>query len=239
MKTYKVLIVDDERLARKELSNLISQFPGLNLVGEAQSVDDAKLKISLHKPDIVFLDIQMPKKSGFDLLNEIVVDFKVIFVTAFDQFAIKAFEVNALDYILKPITFERLNTAILNINDNQVNNHKISPKLKYDDHLFVNHQDHANFIELSKIVYIESNGDYTMLVLNSGKRIPYRRTMQKWESILPSNKFIRIHRSHIINLNYLDKMEEGTNYSYSVFLKGINNRFIMSRRYAQHYKKLS
>ena len=108
----KALVIDDERLARKELISLLSQFPKIEIVGEAVNADDAQEKIEVLKPEILFLDIQMPGKNGFELLESLDVVPKVIFTTAYDEYALKAFEVSALDYLLKPISKERLEETI-------------------------------------------------------------------------------------------------------------------------------
>lgn len=137
MKMIKTLVVDDERLARVKLISLLSNFKYINIVGEAESVDDAIIKINDLQPELLFLDIQMPGKTGFDLINQFDFKGKIIFVTAFDKYAINAFEVNALDYLLKPVNKERLNQALERYINNIPVDYYNNQKLNKEDLLFL------------------------------------------------------------------------------------------------------
>ena len=128
------IIIDDERLARKELASMLSEFSNISILGEADDVTSAVEQIEKHNPDVIFLDIQMPGESGFDLLNKIDKELKVIFVTAYDEYAIEAFEINALDYLLKPINPERLKKAVKRLSDAKEGIKTSVKPGKYDDH---------------------------------------------------------------------------------------------------------
>jgi len=241
--TLKVLIVDDERLARKKLSMLIEKIENVTIVGEADCVDDAMDKIEKLSPDLLLLDIQMPGKSVFEMLNNINFKGRVIFVTAYDQYAIRAFELNALDYLLKPVTLERLKTAI-----DRSYNYKIgdplqtncaSPKsLLSDDYIMLNFNNEIMFVKVKTIKCISAATDYTLVFLESGKKGLVLKSLNEWENRLPKNQFIRIHRSTIINIDFVQKVTKWFNYSCHVYIRNIDDPFILSRRYLKKLKTL-
>lgn len=231
--SIKVLVVDDERLARLELIRLLLKHPEVQIVGEADSVSSAIERIEAFAPDLVFLDIQMPEESGFALFEKITVDFAVVFVTAFDNYAIRAFEVNALDYLLKPVnptrlaqTLERVKTNLTVSATNQ--NKQI---YSYEDYLFVKSKEKPEFLKISSIVYITATGSYTH-IYTGGKEKVVIKPLKEWEDLLPPQHFLRIHRTYIINLNYIEKIEPWFNNSYQVYLKTVKTPIITSRRYA-------
>lgn len=236
MNKIKALVVDDERLARKELILMLKEFESIVVVSEADGVNSALVEIKKHNPDVIFLDIQMPGKSGFDLLESTDLKAKVIFVTAFDEFAIRAFEVNALDYLLKPINPERLQIALERFEKNEMEIESSFNALKYDDHLFLNVNNKLKFIKINSIVSITAAGDYSNIICVDGKKGLTLKTMKEWENRLPINNFCRIHRSNIVNLNYVDSLEEWFNNSYKVYLKNISEPLVMSRRYVSNLK---
>ncbi|MFH1851920.1 MAG: LytTR family DNA-binding domain-containing protein [Candidatus Neomarinimicrobiota bacterium] len=237
-KPYKALIIDDERLARKDLRDLLSEINEIEIVGEADSVVSAQEAIQKLRPDVIFLDIQMPGESGFDLLEKIDAELKIIFVTAYDEFAIRAFDVNALDYLLKPVNPVRLKTAIERIDLQDEFQVAGTRKLNYNDHLFLMVNSQFKFLGIKNILYINSAGDYSEILTISGVKGLTQKSMKEWETRLPENHFTRIHRSTIINLDYIDHLEEWFNYSYRVYLKGIEEPFVMSRRYVAKLKNL-
>jgi len=236
MNKIKALVVDDERLARKELILMLKEFESIVVVSEADGVNSALVEIKKHNPDVIFLDIQMPGKSGFDLLESTDLKAKVIFVTAFDEFAIRAFEVNALDYLLKPINPERLQIAIERLEKNEMEIESKYNQLNYDDHLFLNVNNKLKFIKINSIVSITAAGDYSHNICVDGKKGLTLKTMKEWENRLPINNFCRIHRSNIVNLNYVDSLEEWFHNSYKVYLKNISEPLVMSRRYVSNLK---
>ncbi len=237
-KPYTAIIIDDERLARKDLSNLISEIGSVTLVGEADSVSTGVEALKKHKPDVIFLDIQMPGESGFDLLEKIKIDAKIIFVTAYDEYAIRAFDINALDYLLKPVNPDRLKAAIERIELQDEFQSASTRKLKYNDHLFLMVNSQFKFLGIKSIICITSAGDYSQIITNDGLKGLTQKSMKEWETRLPEAHFTRIHRSTIINLEYVDHLEEWFNYSYRVYLQNIKEPFIMSRRYVAKLKAL-
>ena len=233
---FKALVVDDERLARKELILMLKEFENINVIGEADDVPSAIEAINKLNPDVIFLDIQMPGESGFDLLNKIDTEAKIIFVTAFDEHAIHAFEINALDYLLKPINPERLKLSIERLELDSEDAENQDKKLNYDDYLLLNLNNHLKFLSISSIISITSAGDYSNILLDKNKKGLTLKSMKEWEKRLPEKHFCRIHRSTIINMNYIERIEEWFNNSYRVYLKNIKDPMVMSRRYASKLK---
>lgn len=227
------LIIDDERLARKELVTLLKEIPMIEIVGEADSAGSALTLIDQTDPDLLFLDIQMPGESGFDLLAKINTRARTIFVTAYDEYAIRAFEVNALDYLLKPVNPERLKTTIDRIRETPEPVGARRTKLEGTDTLFILFGAHFRLIRINTIVCITASGDYSELFLSDGSHGLTSKTMAEWEERLPEKMFARIHRSAIINLGYVDKMEEWFNGTYRIAMSGIPEPLNMSRRYAK------
>ena len=233
----KAIIVDDERLARKELRSLLAGHRSLEVLGEAQNVDQAIALIETSEPDVVFLDIQMPGESGFALLERVKPTFKVIFVTAFDSYALRAFEVNALDYLLKPINPARLARAIEKLSSNEdTGPPTIIRKLEYEDRLFIESDERSFFLKINSIVCVCAAGDYSEVMTAEGKKWLVLKPLKEWEERLPEKYFSRIHRSTIINLDHVDRVESWFNRSYQVYLKSIKEPFTMSRRYAAKLK---
>lgn len=233
---FKALLVDDERLARKELRSLLAAHPEIEVMGEAESVNKAAQLIRSLKPDVVFLDIQMPGESGFDLLDRVEAKFKVIFVTAFDAYAIRAFEVNALDYLLKPINPDRLACAIERLATGESANEEQIKKLEYDDRLFLALDERSRFLKISAIECINAAGDYSEVFTSDGQKSMVLKPLKEWEERLPEKYFSRIHRSTIVNLEYVERMEKWFNQSYRIYLRNIEKPFTMSRRYAAKLK---
>lgn len=229
------VVVDDERLARKALTSLIAEVPEIELVGEADCVDAAVALINKEQPDIIFLDIQMPGESGFDLPEKINSNSKIIFVTAFDEYALRAFEINALDYLMKPVNLPRLKASVSRIFEEH--EPPSSKKLlSCDDRLFILFTTHYVFLKIDTIVYINSSGDYSEVHLADGRQGLTNKTMQEWEERLPEKCFCRIHRSVIINMDFVVKVDEWFNNAFRVHLKGVTEPFVMSRRYASLIK---
>ena len=233
--TLKAVIIDDERLARVKLRRLINNHPNIHIVGEADRVTAGINLIETEKPNVIFLDIQMPNETGFDLLDQIKTDAKIIFVTAFDEYAIRAFEVNALDYLLKPINPDRLAEAIDRLSSAKLSE---SPQesLEYDDFFFLNTKEESKFIKVSLIKCIIAADVYSELLTYKNEKFLLSKPLNEWETQLPRKNFIRIHRSTIVNLEYVKKVEKWFNYSYRMHLRGVNEPFVISRRYATKIK---
>ncbi len=224
------VIVDDERLARRELGSLLEAHPDVLIVGEADSVASAAQLVNREEPDVVFLDIQLVGETGFDLFELLDVEPAVVFVTAFEQHAIRAFEVNALDYLLKPVTPERLAAALQKVTAPGPG--AAAVPLDYADRLFLRLDDRMTFLRVDAIKYITAAADYSYLHTVDGKRRLVHKPLKDWEARLPANYFLRIHRSTIVNMEHVERLEPWSNYSYRVHLVGVDEPLSMSRRYA-------
>ena len=227
------MIVDDERLARAKLRSMLADFPNIQIVGEADSVAEALIAIEKTNPEIIFLDIQMPRASGFDLLEKIQTDLKIIFVTAYDEYALRAFDVNALDYLLKPVSFSRLAQTIERLGQTPVIAEK---KFEYDDFIFVNSARKSKFIKIKTIKCILAADVYSEILINENEKFLLLKSLSEWENRLPAKNFLRIHRSTIINLEFVERVEKKFNYSHRVYLKGIVEAFAVSRRHSVKLK---
>lgn len=238
MLKLKSIIVDDEWLVRNELKIMLAEYPEIDVVGEATNVPQAIEVILELKPDVIFLDIQMPGATGFDLLERIDINCKIIFITAYDQYAIKAFEVNAIDYLLKPIKRERLGKTIFRLLNKEESISRAGHMLSYEDVAYVVVNKALKFIKVSAIKCIIAEGNYSYLYYNNQKKELISKTLQEWEEILPSDYFVRIHRSTIVNFEYVENVSKCQNYTYLVKIQEIEKQFIMSRRYAARLKKI-
>ncbi|MDR7131577.1 two-component system LytT family response regulator [Algoriphagus sp. 4150] len=240
----RAIVIDDERLARKELINLLNQLESVEVVGEAVNVDDAKDKIDQLNPDVIFLDIQMPEKTGFDLLEELDNVPHVIFTTAYDEYALKAFQVNALDYLLKPIEPKRLEEAIAKLqgkidgfakNEENPSVHS-QKKLTLDDQVFVKDGDRCWFVRLSNVRLFESDGNYIKVYFDNFKPMIHK-SLNALDERLDEKSFFRASRKHIINLGWVEGIEPWFNGGLVVTLKG-GDRIEVSRRQAARFKEM-
>ncbi len=235
----KALIIDDERLARVELKRLLSPHKEINIVGEAVNVDDAMNKITELSPELIFLDIQMPGKNGFELLEELDSVPTVIFTTAYDEYALKAFEYNALDYLLKPIEPKRLEETIKKVIERNRKDTAASleqPVLNEEDQIFVKDGEKCWFVKLSTIRLMESEGNYVRLYFEDNKPL-ILRTLNYLDERLDNKTFFRASRKHIINLKWIESIEPWLNGGLLVKLKG-GNKVEVSRRQAIKFKEM-
>ncbi|MBD3373484.1 response regulator [candidate division KSB1 bacterium] len=237
MDTIKALLVDDEWLIRQELARMLENNRAIGLIREAASVEEAIDLLSDFKPDVIFLDVEMPGESGFTLFQKAKINCQVIFVTAYDQYAVRAFEVNALDYLLKPIRPERLHQSIDRLTCNTRMQEKEKQELTIDDVIYLNIDGALRFIKLYNIKYIYAEGNYSIIQLESGQKELVSKTLQEWQEILPENYFIRIHRSCIVNFNYVEHVEKCKNNTCHIYLKDSSDYHVMSRRYVSKLKK--
>jgi two-component system LytT family response regulator len=226
----KALIIDDERLARAELRRLLEKHPDVEIVGEARDAEDALNQIRRMEPELLFLDIQMPGSNGFELLAQLDRVPLVVFTTAYDDYALKAFEVNALDYLLKPVAPERLAAALAKIAST-----KSRTPVAGDQQIFVKDGERCWFVALREIVLLESEGNYTRLYF-SGHRPLVLRSLNYLEDRLDPAVFFRASRKHILNLKFIEAMDAWANGGFLVRLKG-NVQVEMSRRQAQKFKE--
>lgn len=229
----KTLIIDDERLARKELMTLLEKHKEIEVVDEAVNAEDALAKIEEHQPGLIFLDIQMPGMTGFDMLEKLDKVPQVIFTTAYDEFALKAFEVNALDYLVKPIQEERLAEALKKVNyEEEAVNNKILGK---EDRVFVKDGDKCWFVKLDDVRYFESDGNY-IKVFFDGFRPMIHKSLNALDERLDERHFFRASRKHIINLGWVEKIDTWFNGGLLVELKG-GDKIEVSRRQAARFKE--
>jgi two-component system LytT family response regulator len=184
MSIYTAVIVDDEYWARMTLRHKVDDIPELEIIGEADSVAAAVKILNRKSPDVLFLDIQLNDGTGFDVLNKVDYNGKVIFVTAYDSYAIRAFEINALDYLMKPISDKRLKTAIERINIEDIPDEDTSYlKLNPDDRIMVTHKDFIHFVRVSDIVLISSAQDYSCVRNNEKQEYLVTKTMNEWVNL--------------------------------------------------------
>jgi two-component system LytT family response regulator len=228
----RAIIVDDERLARADLRSMLADMENVDIVGEAANISSAAELIGRENPDLVFLDIQMPGESGFDLLEKVELQAQVVFVTAFDEYAIRAFEVNAVDYLLKPVNPERLRTALERVSRREAASTGDGHDLHYDDALLLTFNTHRKFVRINSIICIQSAADYTELITSDGKKGLVRKTMSEWEERLPREYFCRIHRTAIVNIDFVETIDKKDGDSYEIRLKGVAAPLPVSRRYA-------
>ncbi len=199
----RAIIIEDSRLARLELKELLKDFPEIELVGEAENAEEGKALIEKENPDILFLDIHMPGKDGFELLQELETVPHVIFTTAFNEYAIKSFEFNTIDYLLKPISSERLGKAIAKASDRISVNGNKSEKLNEESRVFVKDGEKCWFVTVKDIRLLVGQGNYTQVYFDNNKPMVLK-SLQHFENVLDDSVFIRANRQQIINLKYVE-----------------------------------
>lgn len=237
----RTIIIDDERLARSELKSLLKEFAEIEIIADTGNPDEAIQLINTEKPDLIFLDIQMPEKDGFTLLEHLTHLPKVIFVTAFDDFAIRAFEVNALDYLLKPVQAERLAEAIKKIKTADKLNSAPLPSvsneiLGLNDRVFVKDGEKCWFVKLSDVRIFESEGNYVRIYFDKNKPLILKSLNNLYEKLNPK-EFFRANRKHIINLSWIENVENWYNGGLVVKLKS-GEQIEVSRRQASKLKEV-
>lgn len=236
----KALIVDDERLARKELMKLLEEHPSIEIIGEAMNAEEAINMVNDLNPDLLFLDIQMPGKTGFQLLEELDAVPFVVFTTAYDEFALKAFEVNALDYLLKPIQADRLSETVSKILDKEKSKssavRNADKKLGLNDQVFVKDGDRCWFVGLNNVRMFESDGNYIKVYFDSNRPMIHK-SLNALDEKLDERAFFRASRKHIINLSWVESIEQWFNGGLMVKLKG-GDKVEVSRRQAAKFKDM-
>ncbi|GAA4745454.1 LytR/AlgR family response regulator transcription factor [Flavisolibacter ginsenosidimutans] len=240
----RAIIIDDERLARAELRKLLQDFPEVEVVDEASNAEEGVQKIESHNPDLIFLDIQMPGRTGFEMLQELDHAPTVVFTTAYDDYALKAFEVNALDYLLKPIEPKRLADAVEKIKKLQ-NGKTAQPAssgfapsglLGEHDQVFVKDGERCWFVKLSEVRLFESVGNYAKVFFGTNKPL-ILKSLNALEERLDPKIFFRANRKHIVNLHLIDKVESYFNGGLLLELKG-GEKIEVSRRQTVKFKEM-
>ena len=238
----RAIIIDDERLARAELKKLLQEFPEVEVVDEAANAEEGIQKIESQRPDLIFLDIQMPGKTGFDMLSDLEKTPQVIFTTAYDEFALKAFEVNALDYLLKPVEPKRLADAIQKLQFTEGKELRSLPEnsnnsiLGENDQVFVKDGERCWFVKLNEIRLFESVGNYAKVFFGSNKPL-ILKSLNALEERLDEKFFFRANRKHIVNLRMIEKIEPYFNGGLLLELKG-GEKIEVTRRQTVKFKEM-
>ncbi len=235
MKKIEVIIIDDERSSREELKKALHSYSDFVIVAEADNADDAKELIEMKKPDLIFLDIQLPEKSGFDLLESLNTVPSVVFITAYNDYAVQAFEVNALDYLVKPIRDERFQKAITKIKATLTT--KTNNSNSNDKKIFIKDGENCFFIPMHEIYLIESLENYTRLYFQNKKALQ-RRSLNQWEELLDNNLFFRINRTELVNLSFIEEIDKKDNNKLKLKMKTGEVLELSSRQTAK-FKQLN
>ena len=232
----KAIIIDDERLARKELSSLLENHGEIEVIDEAANADEAMEKVEKHSPDVIFLDIQMPGKTGFELLEMLERVPQVIFTTAYDEFALKAFDFNALDYLLKPIQADRLAESISKIKPKVTKKSDRDRKLSTEDQVFVKDGDKCWFVKLEDVRLFESDGNYIKVYFDKFKPMIHK-SLNALDEKLDDRSFFRASRKHIINLSWVESIDTWFYGGLLVQLKG-GEKIEVSRRQSARFREM-
>jgi len=207
-KTIRCAVIDDEYLSVKLLADYVQKTPGLLLVLQTTKAAEVPALIRQEQIDLVFLDIQMPEINGLELMKIIGDTCKVIFTTAYPQYALDSYEHNAVDYLLKPITFDRFQVAIKKAKERLAHHEPVITIKKPADHIFIKTEYRIQKVDLSAIYYIEGLRDYIAVHTSSGKILTLE-SMKNMEELLPADQFIRIHKSYIISKSKIDFLSRG------------------------------
>ena len=229
MEPFRAVIVDDEPMARQALRRMLAEFPDIEICGEADTVATAAALIDEIRANVVYLDIELIGERGFDLVPFLDEDMSIVFVTAFDQYAIRAFEVNALDYLLKPVTRERLSETVRRLRDRKPPSSNLS-RMKIDDTILVFANKRRHWMSLEQVCLIEANADLSIIRSIDGLSSSTWRSISGWERILPEERFIRIHRGRIVNMVYVERFETISGNRLRLYLTGIAEPCNASRR---------
>lgn len=243
MKVFKTLVIDDERLAREELKSILKEYNEIEVIGEAQNGEEGIEKIKELSPDLIFLDVSMPGMTGFEMLKQLDEIPHVIFVTAYDEYALKAFEVNALDYILKPVEPKRMEEALAKLNSKEESEFESSAMLPEDrknrimreeDHVFIKDNEKCFFVKLGDIRMLESDGNYVKVYFGNSRPL-ILRSLNSFEGRLDPEVFFRANRKFIVNLNYVVRVENWFNGGLQ-FELSTGDKIEVSRRQAIRFK---
>jgi two-component system LytT family response regulator len=234
--TLKALVVDDEPFARNDLRELCRHQPDLQIEWEAGSMLEASQILREAQPDVVFLDVQLGDGCGFDLLPMIPDTTQVVFVSAYDQYALRAFEVNALDYLLKPVSFDRFSQCIARLVQRIASTDfpETAPlPVTCDDRLLIRHGGKREFIPVANVVVVTSlGGNYSQVCRVDGAWFDVRRTIKDWETILPQDHFVRVHRSTIVNLDHVEHATRKLGGGFRLKIRQLADPILVSRRQA-------
>jgi two-component system, LytTR family, response regulator len=230
------IIVEDSRLARVELKNLLQQHPDITLLAEFEEADSAIPIIEQQKPDLLFLDIQMPGKNGFELLDTLQYQPAVIFTTAYDHYAVRSFEYDAIDYLMKPIEPARLAQAIQRAQQRLGQPGEVATKLEQNSSVFVKDGEQCWMLELTKVVHFTSAGNYTEVHFD-GHRPLVHKSLNQLEQRLPEQLFFRANRQQIINIKKIASVELTVTGTLELIMQD-GTALEVSRRHSTRFKQL-
>jgi two-component system, LytTR family, response regulator len=247
---WKAVLVDDERLARVELRRMLQAHADVEVVGEASTLAEAADLVQRERADVVFLDLQLHQEQGLSLAPLLGPQVRVVCVTAHDRYAVEAFGVRALDYLLKPVSAARLAETIgrlglppaSNADEGQTHDESgdtplLQRPLGIRDRLFLRLDGAMGFLPMAQIRCVEADGDCTRVSLTDGRRVTVRKTLAEWMARLPSPPFQQIHRATVINMEMVERIAEHMPRSYQVWLRGLAEPVVMSRRFAARLKE--
>jgi two-component system, LytTR family, response regulator len=220
MQVLKAILVDDELNSLQNLQYKLQEYcPSVRVVAQTQNPEEALRLIQQHKPDVIFLDIEMPRMSGFKMLEQIPeVDFEVIFITAYNHYAINAIRISAFDYLVKPVSIEELQQTIDRLEISTVKKTRERAELlkknlanpkSQEDHIALPANDGLEFIQIKQIIRIESSSNYSKVILQNAQQLLVTRQLKDFEELLQDYRFYRVHHSHLVNLNYIAKYVRG------------------------------
>jgi two-component system LytT family response regulator len=222
------LLVDDERLARVRLRKLLVPHPQIEVVAEADSLDAAEAAIDRHRPQVIFLDIALPGESGFELFQRRRVEAATVFVTAFDEHAVHAFEVNAVDYLLKPVEPDRLAATVARLQAAHAAAGPPDAARPQPDRIVVSERRGLRFVRTAEILLVRADGDYTHLQLRDGTTVTVKVALSAWAERLRAS-FVRAHRSILVSVADVTQLEKAEGSTYLVRLRGIEGPVPVSR----------
>jgi two-component system LytT family response regulator len=232
----KAVIIDDEPPARREMRRLLVEHEEIKVVGEAGDLEVARGLLLRTRPDVAFLDIRLGRRSGFELLSDIDDETAVVFVTAYDHYAVRAFDASALDYLVKPVDPKRLARSIDRLKDRSAEALRGDLKTPHTYSatrwVFLDSGDEQEFIEIADITHIEAEGGVTRVFTREGRNRTSTRSLVEWEKRFEAGDFVRVHRSAIVNLKHVEGVESWSQYSYRLKIRGAAEPVIMSRRHA-------
>lgn len=235
----RAIVVDDEAPARREMRRLLTAHESIAVVGDARDLATARGLLLRTRPDVVFLDIRLGKSSGFDLLAEVDEETAVVFVTAYDDHAIRAFEASALDYLVKPVEPERLGRTVERLEASTPRAQPIRDPAPFTPlrWVFLEAGDTSEFVELASITHVTADPRGSRVHTENGRSLPATKSLVRWEERLPPDHFLRVHRGAIVNLRHVERVEPWSHYSYRLHLRGWDEPVTMSRRYARDVRQ--
>ncbi len=238
----KAIIVDDEPPAIREMRRLLAEFDDIKVAGDAMNLDTARGLLLRTRPDVVFLDIRIGRKSGFELLPDIDSESAVVFVTAYDDYAVRAFEASAVDYLLKPVEPARLRQSVARLRQRAQSGRDESAGIvprtfSAARWTFLDSGGSQEFIEIANITHVEASGGGVRVFTKDGRMRDDSRTLLEWERRLDTGDFVRVHRSAIVNLRFVDRIEPWFHYSYRIAIRGWPEPVQMSRRHANRLRE--